>query len=191
MSQGLGLGLGKALCCLAGTTSASLVSGQPATPSAPASCRPSCCVANWLLWLVTVRPATAGGGMTVAFSDTNLLCDMLRPLPNLANKAATAGKRRSRTGRKDAGRDAHHPGGRPAPAKRHRLPWSSPDVTPPLHPGPPRRRHLRLLRATQAAVCHHQYPGQRALQGGLGRGALGCVSSGCGGSLEQRMRTST
>lgn len=29
--------------------------------------------------------------MTVAFSDTNLLCDMLRPLPNLSNKAATAG----------------------------------------------------------------------------------------------------
>ena len=28
--------------------------------------------------------------MTVAFSDTNLLCDMLRPLPTFANKLATS-----------------------------------------------------------------------------------------------------
>jgi hypothetical protein len=30
--------------------------------------------------------------MTVAFSDTSLLCDMLRPLPSFSNKVATAGK---------------------------------------------------------------------------------------------------
>ncbi len=29
--------------------------------------------------------------MTVAFSDTNLLCDMLRPLPTFANKATVSG----------------------------------------------------------------------------------------------------
>ncbi|KAL4422281.1 hypothetical protein ABPG75_008478 [Micractinium tetrahymenae] len=37
-----------------------------------------------------MRHPLTGGGMTVAFSDTNLLCDMLRPLPNLANKVATS-----------------------------------------------------------------------------------------------------
>lgn len=37
-----------------------------------------------------MRHPLTGGGMTVAFADTNLLCDMLRPLPSLANKAATA-----------------------------------------------------------------------------------------------------
>lgn len=31
--------------------------------------------------------------MTVAFSDTNLLCDMLRPLPTLSNKVTVSGER--------------------------------------------------------------------------------------------------
>ena len=31
--------------------------------------------------------------MTVAFSDTNLLCDMLRPLPTFANKVTVSGER--------------------------------------------------------------------------------------------------
>ncbi|EFN52926.1 hypothetical protein CHLNCDRAFT_137251 [Chlorella variabilis] len=37
-----------------------------------------------------MRHPLTGGGMTVAFSDTNLLCDMLRPLPTFANKLATS-----------------------------------------------------------------------------------------------------
>lgn len=36
-----------------------------------------------------MRHPLTGGGMTVAFSDTNLLCDMLRPLPTFDNKLAT------------------------------------------------------------------------------------------------------
>ena len=32
----------------------------------------------------------AGGGMTVALSDTMLLCDMLRPLPDFSDSVATA-----------------------------------------------------------------------------------------------------
>jgi hypothetical protein len=32
----------------------------------------------------------AGGGMTVALSDTLLLCDMLRPLPDFSDSLATA-----------------------------------------------------------------------------------------------------
>ena len=37
-----------------------------------------------------MRHPLTGGGMTVALSDTALLCDMLRPLPNLADPVATA-----------------------------------------------------------------------------------------------------
>jgi squalene monooxygenase len=37
-----------------------------------------------------MRHPLTGGGMTVAFSDTSLLCDMLRPLPSFSNKVATA-----------------------------------------------------------------------------------------------------
>ena len=39
-----------------------------------------------LIWLL-VR---TGGGMTVALSDTLLLCNMLRPLPDFADARATA-----------------------------------------------------------------------------------------------------
>ncbi|PRW45481.1 arginine--tRNA chloroplastic mitochondrial-like isoform X2 isoform B [Chlorella sorokiniana] len=37
-----------------------------------------------------MRHPLTGGGMTVAFSDTNLLCDMLRPLPTFANKVTVS-----------------------------------------------------------------------------------------------------
>ena len=37
-----------------------------------------------------MRHPLTGGGMTVALSDTNLLCDMLRPLPVLRDSIATA-----------------------------------------------------------------------------------------------------
>lgn len=37
-----------------------------------------------------MRHPLTGGGMTVALADTNLLCDMLRPLPDLTNPARTA-----------------------------------------------------------------------------------------------------
>lgn len=37
-----------------------------------------------------MRHPLTGGGMTVALSDTNLLCDMLRPLPELNNALKTA-----------------------------------------------------------------------------------------------------
>ena len=37
-----------------------------------------------------MRHPLTGGGMTVAFSDTALLCDMLRPLPDLSNPIATS-----------------------------------------------------------------------------------------------------
>lgn len=36
-----------------------------------------------------MRHPLTGGGMTVAFSDVNLVCDMLRPLPSFANFVAT------------------------------------------------------------------------------------------------------
>ena len=39
-----------------------------------------------------MRHPLTGGGMTVAFSDTSLLCDMLSPLPDFSNKAATSGE---------------------------------------------------------------------------------------------------
>ncbi|CAK0785279.1 hypothetical protein CVIRNUC_008485 [Coccomyxa viridis] len=37
-----------------------------------------------------MRHPLTGGGMTVALSDTMLLCDMLRPLPDFSDSAATA-----------------------------------------------------------------------------------------------------
>ena len=37
-----------------------------------------------------MRHPLTGGGMTVALSDTSLLCDMLRPLPDLSDPLATA-----------------------------------------------------------------------------------------------------
>lgn len=37
-----------------------------------------------------MRHPLTGGGMTVALSDTNLLCEMLKPLPNLTDPIATA-----------------------------------------------------------------------------------------------------
>lgn len=36
-----------------------------------------------------MQPLPTGGGMTVAFSDVNLVCQMLRPLPSFANFVAT------------------------------------------------------------------------------------------------------
>ena len=130
------------------------------------------------------RSPPAGGGMTVAFNDTNLLCDMLRPLPNLSNKVATSG-------------EAPLP---PAPVAQHppqpcppAPPCSAACVPPsgvcmpvlgcaaarpavllPRHPQSVRscvprcshrRRHLRLLRAPQAPQRDHQHPGECAVQG--------------------------
>ncbi len=37
-----------------------------------------------------MRHPLTGGGMTVALSDTRLLCDMLRPLPSFEDAVATA-----------------------------------------------------------------------------------------------------
>lgn len=42
------------------------------------------------MMILTVCGAVAGGGMTVALSDTLLLCDMLRPLPDFSDPLATA-----------------------------------------------------------------------------------------------------
>lgn len=36
------------------------------------------------------RHPLTGGGMTVALSDTKLLCDMLQPLPDFKDSIATA-----------------------------------------------------------------------------------------------------
>ncbi len=36
------------------------------------------------------RHPLTGGGMTVALSDTKLLCDMLQPLPDFTDSIATA-----------------------------------------------------------------------------------------------------
>lgn len=40
-------------------------------------------------WRECRHPLT-GGGMTVALSDTKLLCDMLQPLPDFTDSIATA-----------------------------------------------------------------------------------------------------
>ena len=37
-----------------------------------------------------MRHPLTGGGMTVALSDTKLLCDMLQPLPDFTDSLATA-----------------------------------------------------------------------------------------------------
>ena len=37
-----------------------------------------------------MRHPLTGGGMTVALSDTKLLCDMLQPLPDFTDSIATA-----------------------------------------------------------------------------------------------------
>ena len=37
-----------------------------------------------------MRHPLTGGGMTVALSDTKLLCDMLQPLPDFRDSVATA-----------------------------------------------------------------------------------------------------
>lgn len=37
-----------------------------------------------------MRHPLTGGGMTVALSDTRLLCEMLQPLPGFADAVATA-----------------------------------------------------------------------------------------------------
>ena len=39
-----------------------------------------------------MRHPLTGGGMTVALSDTRLLCEMLRPLPDFQDAIATAGR---------------------------------------------------------------------------------------------------
>lgn len=130
--------------------------------------------------------------MTVAFSDTNLLCDMLRPLPTFANKVTINGACR---GWWASGSPCFHgetvsqctwllgpSRGEPAlprrccPALLARAP-STPPAHPPCPSAHPRRCHLCFLRAPQAAERHHQHPGQCAVPselqlGGLDFGAL-------------------
>jgi 2-polyprenyl-6-methoxyphenol hydroxylase-like FAD-dependent oxidoreductase len=52
----------------------------------------SCVLAGALLLgdAFNMRHPLTGGGMTVALSDTRLLCEMLQPLPNFEDSIATA-----------------------------------------------------------------------------------------------------